>query len=71
LRIAALSLVFRIEPLRPVLGHPMSANRDGSVIFIDRLCRKPAIWTDKVIRYGVQAARISNCPAGDGGAEGR
>lgn len=30
------------------------------------LCRKLFIWTNKLIRYGIQAARISNCSASDG-----
>src|SRR5690606_29459700 len=30
------------------------------------LCRKLAIWTNKLIRYGIHAARISNCSASDG-----
>lgn len=34
-------------------------------VFI-RLCRKLAIWTNKLIRYGIHAASISNCSASDG-----
>ena len=30
------------------------------------LCRKLAIWTNKLIRYGIHAASISNCSASDG-----
>lgn len=30
------------------------------------LCRKLTIWTNKLIRYGIHAASISNCSASDG-----